>query len=141
MITSRTPKLDTSLINATYKGFMEVIFQNNGTDVESYHMDGYAFFVVGMEFGIWNENSRNGYNMLDAVARCTTQVFPGAWTAILVSLDNAGIWNLRSENLNSWYLGQEVYICVVNPKIAERTELPVPDNSFFVANSLVYRSK
>lgn len=47
MITSRIPKLDTSLINATYKGFMEVIFQNNGTDVESYHMDGYAFFVVG----------------------------------------------------------------------------------------------
>ncbi|KAL5133202.1 Monocopper oxidase-like protein SKU5 [Glycine soja] len=43
-------------------------------------------------------------------------VFPGAWTTILVSLDNAGIWNLRPENLNSWYLGQEVYVHVVNPE-------------------------
>lgn len=47
IITTRTPKLDTSLINATYKGFMEIIFQNNNTNIESYHMDGYAFFVVG----------------------------------------------------------------------------------------------
>ncbi|KAL2963257.1 hypothetical protein AAZX31_17G191000 [Glycine max] len=84
------------------------------TTVQSYHLDGYAFFVVGMDFGVWAENSRSTYNKWDSVARCTTQVFPGAWTAILVSLDNAGIWNLRPENLNSWYLGQEVYVHVVN---------------------------
>ena len=44
---NRPPKVDTSLINGTYKGFMEIIFQNNDTAVQSYHMDGYAFFVVG----------------------------------------------------------------------------------------------
>ena len=44
---NRTPKLDTSIINGTYKGFMEIILQNNDTTVQSYHMDGYAFFVVG----------------------------------------------------------------------------------------------
>lgn len=38
----------------------------------------------------------------------TVQVFPGAWTTILVSLDSAGIWNLRTQNLDSWYLGQEL---------------------------------
>lgn len=43
----RPAKVDTSLINGTYKGFMEIIFQNNDTTVQSYHMDGYAFFVVG----------------------------------------------------------------------------------------------
>lgn len=59
------------------------------------------------------------------------QVFPGAWTAILVSLDNVGIWNLRAENLDSWYLGQEVYISVVNPEITEKTELPLPDNAIY----------
>lgn len=59
------------------------------------------------------------------------QVFPGAWTAILVSLDNVGIWNLRAENLDSWYLGQEVYISVVNPEITEKTELPLPDNVIY----------
>jgi hypothetical protein len=29
---------------------MEIIFQNNDTAVQSYHMDGYAFFVVGWAF-------------------------------------------------------------------------------------------
>ena len=59
------------------------------------------------------------------------QVFPEAWTAILVSLDNVGIWNLRSENLKSWYLGQETYVNVVNPEITNKTELSVPDNAIY----------
>ncbi|KAJ8899492.1 hypothetical protein K2173_018466 [Erythroxylum novogranatense] len=126
----RPPKVDVSLINGTFKGFTEIIFQNNDTAVQTYHMDGYAFFVVGMDFGVWTENSRSTYNKWDGVARCTTQVFPGAWTAILVYLDNAGIWNLRAENLNSWYLGQEVYVSVVNPE-ADKSEVSLPDNTIY----------
>lgn len=56
------------------------------------------------------------------------QVFPGAWTAILVFLDNAGIWNLRVQNLDTWYLGQEVYINVVNPEDSSTT---LPENAIF----------
>lgn len=41
------PRMETSVINGTYRGFMEVILQNNETKMQSYHMDGYAFFVVG----------------------------------------------------------------------------------------------
>lgn len=44
---NRPPKVDTSIINGTYKGFFEIIFQNNDSSVQNYHMDGYAFFVVG----------------------------------------------------------------------------------------------
>ncbi|PRQ25346.1 putative L-ascorbate oxidase [Rosa chinensis] len=127
---NRPAKLDTSLINGTFKGFMEIIFQNNDTTVQNYHMDGYAFFVVGMDFGVWTENSRGTYNKWDGVARCTTQVFPGAWTAILISLDSAGIWNLRAENLDSWYLGQELYISVVNPE-SDGSEAGLPDNAIY----------
>ena len=58
------------------------------------------------------------------------QVFPGAWTAILVSLDNSGIWNLRAQNLNSWYLGQEVYMNVINPE-NDDTESPLPQNTIY----------
>lgn len=58
------------------------------------------------------------------------QVFPGAWTAILVYLDNAGIWNLRAQNLDSWYLGQEVYLSVVNPE-TDQNELPLPENTIY----------
>ncbi|XP_020573222.1 monocopper oxidase-like protein SKU5 [Phalaenopsis equestris] len=126
-----SPKIATSVINGTYKGFMEIVFQNNDTKVQSYHLDGYSFFVVGMDYGEWTENSRGTYNKWDGVARSTIQVYPGAWTAILVSLDNVGTWNLRSEDLDSWYLGQETYIRVVNPESTNRTELPVPDNALY----------
>uniref|UniRef100_A0A803MFU9 Monocopper oxidase-like protein SKU5 n=1 Tax=Chenopodium quinoa TaxID=63459 RepID=A0A803MFU9_CHEQI len=127
---NRPSRLDTSLINATYRGFVEIIFQNSGTTVQTYHLDGYAFFVVGMDYGTWTENSRSIYNKDDAVARCTTQVYPGAWTAIMVSLDNSGIWNLRAEKLNSWYLGQEVYLNVVNSE-KDSSEVPLPDNTIY----------
>ncbi|XP_068323248.1 monocopper oxidase-like protein SKU5 [Pyrus communis] len=125
---NRPAKVDTSLINGTFKGFMEIIFQNNDTTVQNYHLDGSAFFVVGMDVGVWTENSRSTYNKWDDVARCTTQVFPGSWTAILVVLDNAGIWNLRAQNLDSWYLGQEAYLSVVN---RNQNENSLPDNTIY----------
>ncbi|XP_010906622.1 monocopper oxidase-like protein SKU5 [Elaeis guineensis] len=125
------PRIAASVINGTYKGFMEIIFQNNDTIVQTYHMDGYAFFVVGMAYGEWTEDSRSQYNKWDGVSRCTTQVFPGAWTAVLVSLDNVGFWNVRAENLDTWYLGQEVYIKVVNPESSDKTESPIPDNALY----------
>lgn len=58
------------------------------------------------------------------------QVFPGAWTAILVYLDNAGMWNLRIDNLASWYLGQEVYLNVVNAEI-DTSENSIPENTIY----------
>lgn len=44
---NRTPIFDRSLINATYKGFIEIILQNNDTSIQNFHLDGYSFFVVG----------------------------------------------------------------------------------------------
>ncbi|CAL5442131.1 unnamed protein product [Camellia sinensis] len=125
------PKMESSIINGTYRGFMEIILQNNDTKMQSYHLDGYGFFVVGMDYGEWTENSRGTYNKWDGVARTTTQVFPGAWTAILIFLDNVGVWNLRTENLDTWYLGQETYIKIVNPEASNKTEYPMPDNALF----------
>jgi len=40
-------KIASSALNASYKGFLEIIFQNNDSDVQAYHLDGYSFFVVG----------------------------------------------------------------------------------------------
>ncbi|CAA6666813.1 unnamed protein product [Spirodela intermedia] len=123
------PRTSSSIINGTYRGFIEIIFVNNDTTVQTYHMDGYAFFVDGL--WEWTESSRGTYNKWDGVARCTTQVYPGAWTAILVSLDNVGVWNVRTENLDTWYLGQETYIQVVNPEQTNKTELAPPDNVLY----------
>lgn len=47
---SRSPQMHTSLLNATYKGFVEIILVNNDTTVQSFHLDGYSFFVVGYDY-------------------------------------------------------------------------------------------
>lgn len=44
---NKAPIVDRSIINATYKGFIEIILQNNDTELQTFHMDGYSFFVVG----------------------------------------------------------------------------------------------
>ncbi|KAK4777270.1 hypothetical protein SAY87_017457 [Trapa incisa] len=127
----RPPKIDVSLINATYKGFIEVVFQNNDTVMQSFHIDGYSFFVVGMDYGDWTENSRGSYNRWDAISRSTTQVYPGGWTAVLISLDSPGVWNIRTENLDRWYLGQETYMRIVNPEENGETEMAAPANVLY----------
>lgn len=128
----RAPSVDRSIINATYKGFIEIVLQNNDTVIQTFHLDGYSFFVVGMGFGEWTENNRGSYNRWDAISRSTVQVYSRGWTAVYVSLDNVGIWNLRTENLDRWYLGQETYMRITNPEDpSNKTELPLPDNALF----------
>lgn len=39
--------LDTSVMQADYRAFIEIVFQNDEDIVQSYHLDGYSFFVVG----------------------------------------------------------------------------------------------
>ncbi|VFQ99594.1 unnamed protein product [Cuscuta campestris] len=129
---TRPPKMDTSIIDGTYKGFIEIVLQNNDSVVQSFHMSGYSFFVVGMGYGEWTENNRGSYNRWDAISRSTTQVFAGGWTSVLVSLDNVGVWNLRTENLDRWYLGQETYLRITNPEdTGNKTELPAPENVLY----------
>lgn len=60
-------------------------------------------------------------------------MYPFSWTAIYVALDNQGMWNLRSQNAEQRYLGQELYIRVrgyeTEPsKISPRDEAPIPTN-------------
>jgi len=63
---------------------------------------------------------------------CFVQVYPSAWTAVLVSLDNEGMWNLRSQSLDRRYLGQEIYMRVSqgSSEVPDpRDELPMPPNA------------
>ncbi|CAN6914672.1 unnamed protein product [Brassica oleracea] len=130
-IDSRPPRLDISMINATYKGFIQVVFQNNDTKMQSFHVDGYTFFVVGMDFGVWSEDKKGSYNNYDAISRSTIEVYPGGWTAGLISLDNVGVWNIRVENLDRWYLGEETYMRIINPEENGQTEMDPPGNVLY----------
>ncbi|CAN4082855.1 unnamed protein product [Withania somnifera] len=97
--------------------------------MQSWHLDGYDFWVVGFGFGTWTQASRKKYNLVDAPTRHTTQVYPKSWTAILVSLDNQGMWNLRSAMWDRQYLGQQVYLRVYNPTPSLANEYNIPDNA------------
>ncbi len=39
--------LDTAVMGADFRAFIEVVFQNHENIVQSLHIDGYAFWVVG----------------------------------------------------------------------------------------------
>ncbi|GAV56701.1 Cu-oxidase domain-containing protein/MaoC_dehydratas domain-containing protein/Cu-oxidase_2 domain-containing protein/Cu-oxidase_3 domain-containing protein/zf-MaoC domain-containing protein, partial [Cephalotus follicularis] len=121
--------LDTSVLGTDYRAFIEIVLDNYEDIVQSYHFDGYSFFVVGMDGGQWTQASRNSYNLHDAIARCTVQVYPQSWTAIWVALDNAGMWNFRSEFWARQYLGQQFYMRVYTPSTSLRDEYPIPKNA------------
>lgn len=59
-------------------------------------------------------------------------------------LDNPGIWNVRSENLQRQYLGQQLYLRVVDPEIVAVTspyaETIMPDNVLY-CGWLAYKQK
>ncbi|KAK2398353.1 L-ascorbate oxidase protein [Trifolium repens] len=120
---------DTSVLQTDYRTFVEIVFQNDEDILQSYHLDGYSFFVVGMDGGQWTSDSRNQYNLRDAVSRSTTQVYPKSWTAIYVALDNVGMWNLRSEFWARQYLGQQFYLRVYTTSTSLRDEYPIPKNA------------
>ncbi|WZZ72866.1 L-ascorbate oxidase homolog isoform X1 [Brassica napus] len=94
----------------------------------SWHLDGYDFWVVGFGSGQWTPEQRPLYNLVDALTRHTTQVYPNSWTAILVSLDNQGMWNMRSAIWERQYLGQQFYLKVWDPVQSLANEYNPPDN-------------
>lgn len=116
-----------NVINGTFRDFIEIIFENHGKSVQSYHLDGYAFFAVAIEPGRWTPEKRKNYNLLDALSRHTVQVFPKSWAAIMLTIDNAGMWSLRSLLAENCYLGQQLYISVLSPNRSLRDEYNIPD--------------
>lgn len=122
-------RLDTSVMHADYRSFIEIVFENTEDIIQSWHLDGYAFFVVGMDGGTWSPASRSQYNLRDAIFRSTTQVYPNSWTAIYIALDNVGMWNLRSEFWARQYLGQQFYLRVYTTSTSLRDEFPIPRNA------------
>ncbi|KAG6416122.1 hypothetical protein SASPL_123546 [Salvia splendens] len=131
------PVNGTFVVSGLYKGWLEIVFVNNGDMYDSCHLDGYGFFVVGFGVGQWTPEVRTTtYNLYNPIVRSTVQVYPGGWTAVYVYLDNPGMWNLRSQNLKRWYLGQELYIRVYDPDPNPAKERPPPSNLLFCGNQL-----
>ncbi|KAL4585534.1 hypothetical protein LXL04_010156 [Taraxacum kok-saghyz] len=120
--------LQTSVMAADFRAFAEIVFENPEDNVQSWHIDGHFFFVVGMDKGPWSVASRTRYNLRDGITRSTIQVYPQSWTALYVPLDNVGMWNIRSQNWARQYLGQQFYLRVYSPVNSWRDEYPIPRN-------------
>ncbi|KAJ0096808.1 hypothetical protein Patl1_28775 [Pistacia atlantica] len=122
---------DTPLKLADYfniPGYIEVVFQNNENTMQSWHLDGYDFWVVGYGSGQWTADKKKTYNLVDTLTRHTAQVYPRSWTAIYVSLDNQGMWNVRSAIWERQYLGQQFYLKVYNAVRSFANEYDPPSN-------------
>lgn len=39
--------LDTSVLGTDFRAFVEIVFENTEDIIQSWHIDGYSFFVVG----------------------------------------------------------------------------------------------
>jgi len=118
-----------NVLNTTFRNFVEIIFENHERTIQTYHLDGYSFFAVAIEPGRWSPEKRMNYNLLDAVSRHNIQVYPNSWAAVMTTLDNAGMWSLRSEMWERVYLGQQLYFSVLSPARSLRDEYNLPDNA------------
>ncbi|GJZ89770.1 L-ascorbate oxidase [Tanacetum coccineum] len=90
--------------------------------------------------GQWNQASRKSYNLVDALTRHTVQVYPNSWSVIYVSLDNQGMWNLRSALWERQYLGQQFYLRVYNPVLSLANEYDIPSNALLCGRAVGRRS-
>ncbi|CAA2976605.1 monocopper oxidase SKU5 [Olea europaea subsp. europaea] len=127
----KAPVRGTFVVTGTHKNWLEIVFENDLNSIDSWHLDGFGFFVVGYGIGEWTPALRSTYNVYDPVVRSTVQVYPGGWSAFYVYLDNPGMWNLRSQNLKHWYLGQELYVRVYDPDANPKKERSPPENLMF----------
>ncbi|KAF5182154.1 Monocopper oxidase-like protein sku5 [Thalictrum thalictroides] len=118
----------TSVVTGNHKGWLEIVFKNDLDVMDAWHLDGFGFYVVGFGDGDWNSALRSTYNLVDPVVRSTVQVYPGGWTAVYAFLDNPGMWSLRSQRLENWYGGQELYIRVFDADPNPAKERPPPSN-------------
>ncbi|KAM6564418.1 hypothetical protein CsatB_024416 [Cannabis sativa] len=127
--TTAPPRLGTSVIGTTLHDYVEIVFQNNESKVQSWHLDGNSFYVVGYGPRQWEPKMRRRYNLVDGIPRHTVSVYPKCWTVIYVSLDNKGMWNLRSAIWERRYLGQQLYVRVWNDEKSPYTETDIPANA------------
>ncbi|CAL5394168.1 unnamed protein product [Camellia sinensis] len=133
--------LQTSVMAADFRAYVEIVFENQEDTVQSWHIDGHVFFVVGMDGGQWSSDRRSSYNLRDTISRCTVQVYPNSWTAVYMPLDNVGMWNIRSENWARQYLGQQFYLRVYSPANSWRDEYPIPSNALLCGQALGHKTR
>ncbi|KAH1108899.1 hypothetical protein J1N35_012667 [Gossypium stocksii] len=63
------------------------------------------------------------------ISRHTIQVFPKSWDVILLMFNNCGMWNIRSEVWDRFYLGQQLYVSVLSLNLSTKDEYNIPEDA------------
>ncbi|KAE8696771.1 ubiquitin family protein [Hibiscus syriacus] len=129
--------LDTSVMNTDYRAFIEIVFHNDEDIIQSWHLDDYNFFLVGMDGGQWTTASRNGYNLREAVSHCIPQVMDGH----LCGTRQCGNVEPKVRNWARRYLGQQFYLHVFTTSTSLRDEYPIPKNALLCCRASGRRTR
>lgn len=89
----------------------------------------YTSITYKMEPRTWTLEKRNNYNLKDVVYKHIIQVFPSSQATILVTFDNNGMWNFRSQDWEKTYLGQQLHFSVVSAAKSLEDEYNIPNNA------------
>ncbi|KAL5206677.1 hypothetical protein ABZP36_034886 [Zizania latifolia] len=102
--------LQTSVMGASYRDYVDIVFENSKNEVQSWHIDGYAFWVVGMDGGKWSAASRQSYNLRDAVSRNTVRAKDKLEKSMVV--DNKSGKSVMSKRSKKDELHYGFYFCI-----------------------------
>ncbi|CAA6667493.1 unnamed protein product [Spirodela intermedia] len=109
--TAAAPIFSTSVLRFNLRDFVEVVFQNNENDLQSWHIDGTDFWVVAYGSGQWDPSLRGRYNLVDATTRHTFRDVER----------EVGMWARQYR--------QQLYIRVWTPEKSTNNEYDIPANA------------
>jgi hypothetical protein len=91
---------------------------NNVTEMHPWHLHGYAFFVIGMGDGVFDEaTSLDTYNLINPIRRDTFTLLPNGWTAIRFRANNVGVWPFHCAIPPHLVMGMETLLVVSPDKL------------------------
>lgn len=113
-----------------YGTVVEVVFQGTGilgAEGHPMHLHGYAFYVVGQGFGIFDKTKDpKSYNLVDPPHQNTVSVPKAGWAAIRFRATNPGVWYMHCHFDRHTVWGMNTVFIVKNGKTPRTRMLPRP---------------
>ncbi|KAJ9675402.1 hypothetical protein PVL29_024363 [Vitis rotundifolia] len=114
-----------------YNESVEIVFQ--GTNLQGQasdhpmHLHGYTFYVVGMGYGVFNnETDPKSFNLVDPSERNTITIPKNGWVALRFLANNPGVWLWHCHIDRHLIWGMDTTFIVKNGETPETSMLPPP---------------
>uniref|UniRef100_A0A0E0RC82 Laccase n=1 Tax=Oryza rufipogon TaxID=4529 RepID=A0A0E0RC82_ORYRU len=112
-----------------YGTVVEVVFQDTSFESHPMHLHGFAFYVVGLGSGKFDDRRDPAtYNLLDPPYQSTVSVPKAGWAAIRFRADNPGVWFMHCHFDRHMVWGMNTVFIVKDGKTPQAQMLPRPPN-------------